>query len=532
MRSCCCASSLLRCSRSAPRAAPRSQRRPHPSLVVLVTIDQFRADYLERFGPQLTGGLARLMRGGAWFTDAHHDHAITETAPGHATLLCRPLPALDRHHDEQHRRAGRARAADRRRRRTRRVAAAVQRYDARRLAARRRSPQSRALSVSMKDRAAILPDRPLEEPRSTGIRPTAASRRAATIATRFRRWVTALQRRGFRSGYGRQGPGTCCLPDSAYHERDSVSAEGAGTRLHLPASPARPTRSTAAEPGPRDAVHRRAHRRVRAGRRAGARSWARARSTDLLAVSLSATDVIGHRLRAGLAGDSRPGAARRPRRWACSSIRSTSCAIRRRVTWCSRRITASAPSPSWRRHSEPMPRARRPRRRCSIPVRASLTRGQTRHRRVLDIEQPVVLADRDAPCAALAQCRLRARRACRRPARQPGDRARRSRSKHCSPIRCAIPSRVAGATSSRRMRRIELVITLTPLSTWGGNVASHGSPYDYDSHVPLIFYGAGVQPGRARRVRATRRPRADARRLLGVKPMEPIDGVPLRAALH
>ena len=36
-----------------------------PTLVVLVTIDQFRADYLERFGPQMTGGLARLMRGGA-----------------------------------------------------------------------------------------------------------------------------------------------------------------------------------------------------------------------------------------------------------------------------------------------------------------------------------------------------------------------------------------------------------------------------------------------------------------------------------
>ena len=37
-----------------------------PSLVVLITIDQMRGDYLTRFGPQLTGGLGRLMRGGAW----------------------------------------------------------------------------------------------------------------------------------------------------------------------------------------------------------------------------------------------------------------------------------------------------------------------------------------------------------------------------------------------------------------------------------------------------------------------------------
>jgi arylsulfatase A-like enzyme len=40
----------------------------------------------------MTGGIARLMRGGAVFTDAHHDHAITETAPGHATLLSGRFP--------------------------------------------------------------------------------------------------------------------------------------------------------------------------------------------------------------------------------------------------------------------------------------------------------------------------------------------------------------------------------------------------------------------------------------------------------
>ena len=45
------------------QAAPKK-----PALVVLVTIDQFRGDYLERFGPQLTGGIARLVRGGAVFT--------------------------------------------------------------------------------------------------------------------------------------------------------------------------------------------------------------------------------------------------------------------------------------------------------------------------------------------------------------------------------------------------------------------------------------------------------------------------------
>src|SRR2546430_1554105 len=72
-------------------SAGSSVARP-PSLIVLITIDQFRADYLDRFGPQLEGGLARISRGGAWFTNAHQDHAITETAPGHATLLAGRFP--------------------------------------------------------------------------------------------------------------------------------------------------------------------------------------------------------------------------------------------------------------------------------------------------------------------------------------------------------------------------------------------------------------------------------------------------------
>ena len=44
-----------------------------PTLVVLITVDQFRNDYLERFAGQLTGGLGRLSRTGAWFTNAHHE---------------------------------------------------------------------------------------------------------------------------------------------------------------------------------------------------------------------------------------------------------------------------------------------------------------------------------------------------------------------------------------------------------------------------------------------------------------------------
>ncbi len=59
-----------------------------PDLVVVISIDQFRADYLERFRAQFGPvGFNRLLEGGANFADCHYRHAITKTGPGHATIL-------------------------------------------------------------------------------------------------------------------------------------------------------------------------------------------------------------------------------------------------------------------------------------------------------------------------------------------------------------------------------------------------------------------------------------------------------------
>src|SRR3989440_3654525 len=66
---------------------------PKPRLVVVITVDQLRPDYLDRYRPQLKSGLAMLLKQGAVFTEAYHDHAITETAPGHATILSGRWPA-------------------------------------------------------------------------------------------------------------------------------------------------------------------------------------------------------------------------------------------------------------------------------------------------------------------------------------------------------------------------------------------------------------------------------------------------------
>src|SRR5258705_4754390 len=63
-----------------------------PRLVVFLTVDQFRPDFLDRWAPQLTGGLARLSKHGAVFTNAFQDHALTETAPRHSVTMSRRFP--------------------------------------------------------------------------------------------------------------------------------------------------------------------------------------------------------------------------------------------------------------------------------------------------------------------------------------------------------------------------------------------------------------------------------------------------------
>ena len=77
------------------REAPKPVRREpgHGGLVVLIAIDQFRGSYFERFGSQFTGGLRRFQTGSALFPHGLQDHAITETAPGHATMLSGRDPA-------------------------------------------------------------------------------------------------------------------------------------------------------------------------------------------------------------------------------------------------------------------------------------------------------------------------------------------------------------------------------------------------------------------------------------------------------
>jgi predicted AlkP superfamily pyrophosphatase or phosphodiesterase len=63
-------------------------------LVLLIAVDQFRYDYLTRFRGDYTDGLKRLLTEGAVFTDASLEHYPTVTAVGHATMLTGATPSV------------------------------------------------------------------------------------------------------------------------------------------------------------------------------------------------------------------------------------------------------------------------------------------------------------------------------------------------------------------------------------------------------------------------------------------------------
>jgi arylsulfatase A-like enzyme len=68
-------------------AARASVYDAHPKLVVLLVIDQFRGDYLDRYRAGFKGrGFRLFLDHGAYFEDCYYDYANTKTAPGHATL--------------------------------------------------------------------------------------------------------------------------------------------------------------------------------------------------------------------------------------------------------------------------------------------------------------------------------------------------------------------------------------------------------------------------------------------------------------
>jgi hypothetical protein len=73
---------------AAAAAAPLDK----PKLVVVISVDQFSADLFAQYRQQFDGGLERLSEG-VVFPMGYQSHAATETCPGHSTILTGSRPA-------------------------------------------------------------------------------------------------------------------------------------------------------------------------------------------------------------------------------------------------------------------------------------------------------------------------------------------------------------------------------------------------------------------------------------------------------
>jgi predicted AlkP superfamily pyrophosphatase or phosphodiesterase len=82
------AGGLLVMRAQAPNPSPA-----RPKLIVVIVVDQMRADYVERFRNRWHSGLRRLVDQGAWLRNAAYPYSETETCPGHATVSTGAFPS-------------------------------------------------------------------------------------------------------------------------------------------------------------------------------------------------------------------------------------------------------------------------------------------------------------------------------------------------------------------------------------------------------------------------------------------------------
>ncbi len=75
-----------------PTMPPGAPPSPPPRLLVVIAVDQLSGELFDEYRPHFTGGLARLARGTV-FRNGYQAHSATETCPGHSTILTGALPS-------------------------------------------------------------------------------------------------------------------------------------------------------------------------------------------------------------------------------------------------------------------------------------------------------------------------------------------------------------------------------------------------------------------------------------------------------
>ncbi|MEO7359450.1 MAG: alkaline phosphatase family protein, partial [Gemmatimonadaceae bacterium] len=261
-----------------------------PTLMVFITIDQFRGDYIQRWRSQLTGGLHRLEAGGALFTQAYQDHAITETAPGHASTMSGRFPVhtgitsnANGVEDRSYPLVG---SPD--------IGASPARFQGTTLLdwMRAKDRNTKFLSVSRKDRGAILP---IGKSKGDVYWYSAQGNFTSSkyYANSLPKWVNEFNARKLPAGY-RRWVWNPLLPDSNYPEPDSVPQESQGQQYMFPHVVVDDNELAASSLGNFPVMDELTLTFALEGVQQ-LQLGANQNRTDLLNISLSTTDAVGHR---------------------------------------------------------------------------------------------------------------------------------------------------------------------------------------------------------------------------------------------
>ena len=506
------------------RAATATNR---PRLVVFLSVDQMRSDYVDRWSSQLTGGLARLGKQGAFFTNAFHDHANTETAPGHSVMMSGRFPrstgigsnttgVLDP-------RAPLLTSRD--------APASPYRFRGSVLMdwLRTRDPGSQGLSVSRKDRGAILPMGRAKQSVFWYATSNGQFTTSRYYADTLPDWIRRVN--------ARRTPQTMAdkswnllLPASSYAEPDSEAIENAGANFRFPHVLSADTVRAAAELPYTPWMDELTLAIALEG--LSELSLGAGSSTDILAVSLSATDYIGHRY----GPDSREqhdNILRLDRSLGAFidslyKLRDSSTII---FALTSDHGVTPFPELTARRAGRAAP-VRYDVRPAVQMLRAALRTAQV-DTTAIALDGAAIYVNRDAfsgtgvnPDAILAKL-VAALRA------TPGI------------------ARVDRFTDLAQRDTIHNVVTrrwvhMIPLDTpieyvftpvegaypADARIAEHGLPYDSDAHVPVIFYGPWFKPGRYTERALVADMAPTLARVVGVPPTERLDGRVLEKAIQ
>lgn len=500
---------------------------PRPTLVVMLTVDQLRPDYLTMYERQFTGGFARLLRGGAVFLNGFQDHANTETAPGHASTLSGRFPRSTGIasnaagvYDPQAVLVG-ARGAP----------ASPFRFRGTTLTdwIRYASPSSRALSVSRKDRGAILPLGRAKQPTFWYAESNGSFVTSNYYADSLPGWVQAFNARRLPHQWAGKS-WELLLDPSQYAEPDTVVTEAGGRGYTFPhtlsTDPARAAADFRGVPMMDQFTLSFALEGVRQMK------LGEGPQTDVLAVSLSTTDAVGH----AYGPDSREihDQIIRLDRY-LGAFFDTLFTLRdsSRVVLAMTADHSVTPLPGSKSRYPNASAGKVNLAPAVIPLFASLRAAGVDTSAFAFDDEGILYLDEAAIVSAGLRADAVTRTFSTEVMKVPGvlrvDRVSSLATRDTTTDYVArrwlhqLPPE-SGATA---------VVTLKPYWYWSSvNFATHGSPHDSDANVPIIFYGAGIKAGRNTRRALVVDIAPTLASILNVRPMETLDGRVIREAIR